>query len=94
MKTPPWISFAIYSDMVMQNGMELLKKIDVPMVFFGANGRVTAHGKELASKWWPEYTVNAPYTQSYPFEHGGHVFFHVFAEEFNQKLLEFVDGLE
>ena len=27
MKTPPWISFAIYSDMVMQNGYELLEKI-------------------------------------------------------------------
>ena len=93
-QTPPWISFAIYSDMVMQNGFELLAKIDVPMVFFGANGRVTANGKELAEKWWPEAAVNAPYTESYPFEHGGHVFFHVFAEEFNEKLLRFVDGLD
>ena len=91
MKTPPWISFAIYSDMVMQNGMELLRKIDLPMVFFGANGRVTANGKELATKWWPENAVNAPYTESYPFEQGGHVFFHVYADEFNAKLLQFVN---
>ena len=91
MKTPPWISFAIYSDMVMQNGMELLRKIDLPMVFFGANGRVTANGVELATKWGPENAVNAPYTESYPFEHGGHVFFHVHAEEFNAKLLQFVN---
>ena len=91
MKTPPWISFAIYSDMVMQNGMELLRKIDVPMVFFGANGRVTANGVDLATKWWPENAVSAPYTESYPFEHGGHVFFHVYADEFNAKLLQFVD---
>ena len=91
MKTPPWISFAIYSDMVMQNGMELLRKIDLPMVFFGANGRVTANGVELATKWWPENAINAPYTESYPFEHGGHVFFHVYADEFNAKLLQFVN---
>ena len=91
MKTPPWISFAIYSDMVMQNGMELLRKIDLPMVFFGANGRVTANGVELATKWWPENAINAPYTESYPFEHGGHVFFHVHADEFNAKLLQFVN---
>ena len=91
MKTPPWISFAIYSDMVMQNGMELLRKIDVPMVFFGANGRVTANGVDLATKWWPENAVSAPYTESYPFEHGGHVFFHVYADEFNAMLLQFVD---
>lgn len=94
MKTPPWISFAIYSDFVMQNGMELLGKIDVPMVFFGANGKVTANGKDLAAKWYVENAKNAPYTESYPFEHGGHVFFHCHAEEFNTKLLQFVDAVD
>ncbi len=94
MKTPAWISFAIYSDMIMQNGYELLKKIDVPMVFFGADGKVTANGKDLASKWYPEAAVNAPYKESYTFEHGGHVFFHCHAEEFNKKLLQFVENVD
>ena len=93
MKTPPWISYAIYSDMVMQNGFELLAKIDIPMVFFGANGAVTANGYDLAAKWWPEAAVNVPYKESYPFEHGGHVFFHTHAAEFNEKLLHFVDAV-
>lgn len=94
LKTPAWISFAIYSELVMQNGFDLLAKIDVPMVFFGANGRVTANGKELAEKWYVEGAKKAPYTESYPFEHGGHVFFQCYAEEFNQKLLQFVDHVD
>ena len=91
LKTPAWISFAIYSDMVMLNGYDLLKKIDVPMVFFGADGKVTANGKALASKWYPEAAVKAPYKESHTFEHGGHVFFDVHADEFNKELLGFVD---
>ena len=94
LKTPAWVSFAIYSELVMQNGFDLLAKIDVPMVFFGANGRVTANGVELAEKWYVEGAKNAPYTESYPFAHGGHVFFHVYADEFNQKLLQFVNHLD
>ncbi len=84
-------SFAIYSDMVMQNGYELLKNIDIPMVFFGADGAVTANGKALATKWYPEAAVKSPYKESYGFEHGGHVFFHCYPEEFNEKLLHFVN---
>lgn len=94
MKTPPWISFAIYNDLVMQNGYELLQKINLPMVFFGADGQVTANGKALAEKWYPEAAVNSPYKECYPFEHGGHVFFDCYAEEFNEKLLHFVNALD
>jgi pimeloyl-ACP methyl ester carboxylesterase len=90
-QTPTWISFAIYYDLVMQNGFDLLEKIDVPMVFFGANGTVTANGKELAEKWYPMYAKNVPYCECYGFNHGGHVFFHVYPEEFNEKVLHFVD---
>jgi len=90
-KTPPWIAFAIYSDMTALNGYELLGNIDVPMVFFGANGKVTANGRELAEKWYPEGAKKAPYVECYPFDHGGHVFFDVYPEEFNEKLLHFVD---
>ena len=93
LKTPPWIAFAIYSDMTMLNCYELLEKIDIPMVFFGADGKVTANGKSLASKWYPEGAKNSPYTESYPFEHGGHVFFDVYPDEFNEKLLHFVDAI-
>ena len=91
MKTPPWISFAIYSDMVMQNGYELLEKIDVPMVFFGCNGAVTANGHDLATTWYPKYAKKVPWYETYPFEHGSHVFFQCYAEEFNEKLLHFVN---
>lgn len=94
LQTPPWIAFAIYSDMTMTNCYELLEKINIPMVFFGADGKVTANGRELASNWWPEGAKNAPYTESYPFEHGGHVFFDVYPEEFNEKLLHFMDAIK
>lgn len=93
-QTPPWIAFAIYSDMTATNCYELLEKIDIPMVFFGANGKVTANGKDLAAKWYPEGAKNAPYTESYPFEHGGHVFFDVYPDEFNEKLLHFMASLK
>ncbi len=91
LKTPAWISFAIYSDMVLQNGYELLKKIDIPMVFFGADGQVTANGKDLAAKWYPQAAVKSPYKASYTFEHGGHVFFDCCAAQFNEHLLAFAD---
>lgn len=92
-QTPTWISFAIYYDLVMQNGFELLEKIDVPMVFFGANGTVTVNGKELAEKWWPKAAKQVPYYESYGFEHGGHVFFDVYPDEFNEKLLHFINSV-
>lgn len=94
MKTPPWISFAIYSELVMQNGYELLKKIDIPMVFFGANGQVTANGKDLASKWYPEAASASPYKESHTFEKGGHVFFDCYPAEFDKELLHFIAEAE
>ena len=90
-QTPTWISFAIYYDLVMQNGFDLLEKINVPMVFFGANGTVTANGMELAEKYYPMYAKSVPYYETYPFTHGGHVFFDVYPKEFNEKLLHFID---
>lgn len=64
------------------------------MVFFGADGKVTANVKDVAAKWYPKDAVNAPYKESYTFEHGGHVFFHCHAEEFNEKLLHFVAAVD
>lgn len=92
-KTPAWISFAIYSDMVMQNGYELLKQIDIPMVFFGADGKVTANGKDLATKWYPEAAAKSPYKESYTFEKGGHVFFDCYPKQFDEYLLHFVNAV-
>ena len=81
MQTPPWISFAIYYDLVMQNGFELLEKINS-----GSAGAVY-RGQLRKNK----NSKNVPYYESYGFEHGGHVFFDVYPEEFNQKVLHFVD---
>ena len=92
-KTPPWIAYAIYSDMTMLNGYELLGKIDVPMVFFGCNGQVTANGYELADKWYPEGAKKVPWFEKYPFEHGSHVFFQCYADEFNADVLHFMNTL-
>lgn len=90
-KTPCWIAFALYYDYAITNGYQYLKDIDIPVVFFGANGQVTANGKDLASKWYPDAAVLAPYKESHTYEHGGHVFFNVYPEQFDRDLLHFAD---
>ncbi len=54
---------------------------------------MTANGKDLASKWYPEAAVKSPYKESYTFEHGGHVFFDCHADVFDRYLLQFIDAV-
>jgi non-heme chloroperoxidase len=89
LKTPPWISFAIYSDLIFQNGYEMLPKVSVPILFMGADSAITANGKALATKYYPENTNPDVYQESYTFESGGHVFFYINPDEFNRKVVEF-----
>lgn len=89
LKTPAWISFAIYSDLVFQNGYEMLPKVSVPVIFMGADSAVTANGKALAEKYYPENLNPSVYRESHTFEAGGHVFFYVNHEEVNAKLAAF-----
>jgi non-heme chloroperoxidase len=89
LKTPAWISFAIYSDLIFQNGYEMLPKVTVPILFIGADSAVTANGKDLAMKYYPENTNPAVYKESHTFETGGHVFFYVNYDEFNRIVAEF-----
>jgi non-heme chloroperoxidase len=93
LKTPPWISFAIYSDLIFQNGYEMLPKVTVPILFMGADSAITANGKALATKHYPENTNPAVYTESHTFDTGGHVFFYMNPEEFNRKVTEFIKKL-
>ncbi len=89
LKTPAWISFAIYNDMVFQNGYEMLPKVTVPILFMGANSAVTANGKDLATKYYPANLNPNVYHESHTFETGGHVFFYCNPEEFNAKVAAF-----
>jgi non-heme chloroperoxidase len=89
LKTPAWISFAIYNDMVFQNGFELLPKVSVPVLFMGANSAVTANGKDLATKYYPANLDPAIYRETVTFESGGHVFFYCNPEEFNARVVAF-----
>lgn len=90
MKTPPWIAFAIYSDMVYRNGYPYLSKADVPMMFTGADSKVTENGKDLASKWYPEARPSGMISETYTFDGGGHVFFDVESDRFNAALKSFL----
>lgn len=89
LKTPAWISFAIYSDLIFQNGYEMLPQVTVPVMFMGADSAVTANGKALATKYYPDNTNPAVYRESHTFETGGHVFFYMNPEEFNRKVVAF-----
>jgi non-heme chloroperoxidase len=89
LKTPAYISFAIYNDLVFQNGYEMLPKVTLPILFMGANSAVTANGKELATKYYPEHTNPKVYKESHTFEKGGHAFFYTCPEEFNTKVAAF-----
>lgn len=92
LKTPPWISFAIYSDLVFQNGYEMLPNVSVPILFMGADSAVTANGKALALEYYPKNTNPNVYKESHVFETGGHVFFYCNPEEFNAKVLQFIEN--
>ena len=89
-KTPPWIAFAIYSDMVFCNGYPYLASADIPMLFTGADSKVTENGKELASRWYPQSRAKTAVSDYCTFESGGHVFFYQNAEKFNKVLLDFI----
>ena len=89
-KTPPWIAFAVYSDMVFRNGYPYLAKADVPMLFTGADSRVTSNGKDLSSRWYPEARPEGSVSRVCTFDNGGHVFFYVESEKFNSALENFI----
>lgn len=93
LKTPPWIAFAIYSDMVYCNGFPYLAQADVPMLFTGADSRVTTNGISLATRWYPEARPKESVTRTCAFDRGGHVFFHADADRFNTVVLDFLDEL-
>ncbi|MBQ6321873.1 MAG: alpha/beta hydrolase [Lachnospiraceae bacterium] len=93
-KTPPWIAFAIYSDMVYRNSYPYLEQTTVPMLFTGANSRVTENGIELARKWYPGARKAGLVTKVCTFDKGGHVFFHQESEKFNAAVLSFVKNLK
>ena len=93
LKTPPWIAFAIYSDMVYRNGFPYLAKAEVPMLFTGADSKVTENERALAGSWYPESRPAPLISESCLFEHGGHVFFDVESEKFNRAVAEFYRGL-
>jgi len=69
----------------------MLPKVSVPILFMGADSGVTANGKALATKYYPENTNRAVYQESHTFETGGHVFFYVNPDEFNRKLVAFIE---
>ncbi len=91
-KTPPWIAFAIYSDMVYRNGYPRLARTRVPMLFTGADSLVTSNGKDLASRWYPDARPDGLVSDHCTFDRGGHVFFYMEADKFNKCLLEFIDS--
>jgi len=90
LNTPPWIAFAIYSDMVFTNCFDTLSKVEIPMAFMGANSKVTENGIDLATKWYPEQLNENVYRESHSFNEGGHVFFMVEAELFVERLKGFI----
>ncbi len=92
-KTPPWIAFAVYSDMVFRNGFPYLARADVPMLFTGADSRVTENGIDLASKWYPGSRSADLISKVCTFDHGGHVFFYTESEKFNRALLDFLEEI-
>lgn len=92
-QTPPWIAFAIYSDMVYRNGYPYLSKTDVPMLFTGADSKVTENGIDLASKWYPSARPAELVSEICTFDNGGHVFFDVEHEKFNSVLKDFINSL-
>lgn len=91
LKTPAWISFAIYSDLIFQNGYEMLPKVTVPILFMGADSAVTANGKALATRYYPDNINPNVYKESHTFDAGGHVFFYMNPEAFNAKVAAFAE---
>lgn len=93
LKTPPWIAFAIYSDLIFQNGYEMLPRVTLPVLFMGADSAVTANGKALAEKYYPGRLDKSVYRESHVFDSGGHVFFYANPGKTNYIIAMFADAV-
>lgn len=89
MKTPVWVSEAIYSDYVMSDFTKTLPLIGIPVIVFGANSAIfpngIAMGKAIAGQ--------AQHGTFVPFEDAGHMLFYEQPQKFNAALAAFVRGL-
>lgn len=87
-KTPPWIGFALHTDWCHTNCVELLPKIDVPVIIFSGESR----GHSAAMGEYYETQVLS-YCEHYRFSHGGHMLFYIEYEEFNYLLETFIQKI-
>lgn len=88
-KTPPWIGFALHTDWCHTNAEALLPSLTVPV--FLAFGELT-EGKSSMGRHYMEKIKT--YRELHEFERGGHVFFWVDRQHFNEVLENFLDHLD
>jgi pimeloyl-ACP methyl ester carboxylesterase len=90
LKTPIWISIAIYSDFAMSDYVKVLPTVKVPTIVFAGDSAVfknsLAMGKSVAGQ--------IPHSTFVPIEDGGHLLFYEQPEKFNRALAGFMKGLK
>jgi pimeloyl-ACP methyl ester carboxylesterase len=90
LKTPIWISIAIYSDFTMSDYVKVLPTVKIPAIVFAGDSAVfknsLAQGKAVAAQ--------IPNSTFVPIEDGGHLLFYEQPEKFNRALASFMKGLK
>ncbi|MEG0831506.1 MAG: alpha/beta hydrolase [Acidaminococcaceae bacterium] len=89
MKLPPYIGIALYSAYAYGDFTDVLPTITVPTLVLAANSQIfpasIEQGRQIAAQ--------IPQGQFVPFQTGGHLFFYLVAEKFNQAVLTFAKSL-
>jgi len=89
MKTPAWISEAIYSDYLMSDFSKTLPSIEVPVIVCAGDSGIfpngIAMGKAIAGQ--------TPRGTFVPFDDGGHMLFYEQPHKFNAALAAFIKAL-
>jgi pimeloyl-ACP methyl ester carboxylesterase len=90
MKTPPWIAFAIYSDFLHRDYVQVLKHIQIPTLICSANSPAIPSSDAMSQHYRKQLTVSHQYKH---FESkAGHVMFYEAADEFNRMVLDFIQN--
>lgn len=87
LKTPPYVAFSMYSDVLGRDFTEYIPDVMVPILFIGSNSPAVK-GVMAAEYYITKCTAPFEFVK---FENGGHFFFYFHPEQFHRAVLDFVE---
>lgn len=85
---PAWIAYGLYGDFLLRDYTQTLRKLELPCLLVGANSPINSNGLGAAKHY--ASVCKSPHHLKL-FEHGGHVMFYQYPQEWNETILYFVN---